>query len=111
MKYLLTIFQEKAEYKPIILAGLAFLAVILLGFYIYLLNINVIKVIALKESLARLEGFQKEYQAIEQRYLSETKKIGLDYAYELGFVENSSPKFVVKKTEVAKAKTNKGLNF
>ena len=111
MKHLLTIFQEKGEYKPAILAGLAFLAVILIGFYIYLLNINVIKVIALKESLARLEGFQKKYQVIEQKYLSETKKFGLDYVHELGFVENSSPKFVVKKTDVAQARKNMSLNF
>lgn len=111
MKYLMTIFQEKAEYKTFILTGFAFLTVFLIGFYIYLLNINVIKVIALKESLARLEDFKKGYQSVEQKYLSETKKIGLDYAYELGFVENSSPKFVVKKTDVAQARTNKGLNF
>ena len=69
------------------------------------------KVIAVKESLARLEDFQKKYQVIEQKYLSETKKFGLDYVHELGFVENSSPKFVVKKTDVAQARKNMSLNF
>lgn len=111
MKYLLTIFQEKEAYKPVIFYGLAVLAVFLVGFYIYLLNINVIKVVALKESLARLQIFQKEYQLTEQKYLNETKKIGLDYVYQLGFVDNSSPRFVVKKTDVAQARTSKSLSF
>lgn len=111
MKHLLTILQEKEEYKPTVFAGLAFLFAFLVGFYIYLLNINVIKVITLKESLARLGDFQKEYQIVEQKYLNETKKISLDYVHGLGFVDNSSPRFVVKTTAVAQAQANKSLNF
>lgn len=71
-------------------------------FYLFFINLGVSEILLKKEKLVQLKDIKEENQILEGRYLEKFKKIDLDYAYNLGYVDVKSPMFVGKTVVVAK---------
>lgn len=106
MTYTQKTIKQKDGIRVFIFGTFIFLIVFFVFFYIYFLNKGVIEIVDSKENLKSLGFLEREYKALEQLYLDGTKKISLDHAYSLGFVDAPSPKFVLRKVGVARAEAS-----
>ena len=62
--------------------------------YLFFINFGVSEILYKKEILIRLQSQKEENQILEGRYLKEMKKLNLEYAYNLGYVDAGSPLFI-----------------
>jgi len=85
-----------SEYKEInaTLIKLMLVAIfIVCVFYLYFVNITINAIIENRQDLKNFDRFSQEYQKLEVKYISLIKKIDIDYARLLGFIDQD------KKTE------------
>lgn len=70
--------------------------------YLFFINLGVSEILLKKEKLVELKNMKEKNQILEGRYLEEFKKINLDYAYNLGYVDVKSPMFAARTVVMAK---------
>lgn len=72
-----------------------FLGVFFLGlFYIYAMNLAVLKTAERNDNLDKLTDIKNEFQSLENIYLDKLEQLNIPYAKSLGFVESEPNDYV-----------------
>ena len=94
--------QALERYRTAIFWLLVFLIISSAIIYLYCIGVIVMATVNRNSNLEKLQSLEREYQELENQYLSLSSKLDLDYAYALGFVNNAKTlTFVLKPTAVA----------
>jgi hypothetical protein len=88
--------------NPTIIFKLFVIAIFLIVVvYLYFVSITVTAAVESKENLKNLENINREYQELESQYFNLVGKFDLDYAQQLGFVDQGKKvDYVVRQTSL-----------
>jgi len=75
---------------------------IMFGFYLYFVNAAVLEAVDKKQNLRRLQELTLEYQRLEEIYFKTLSQFNLEYAYSLGFVNQSQGDIAIRQTSMAR---------
>lgn len=70
--------------------------------YLLFINFGVSEILYKKYILAQFEEIKGENQLLEGQYMEKFKKLNLDYAYNLGYIDANSPVFISRTAMLAK---------
>lgn len=70
--------------------------------YLLFINFGVSEILYKKHILILLEDLKGENQLLEGRYMEKFKKLSLDYAYNLGYIDANFPVFISRTAMLAK---------
>ena len=95
--------KNKTQKYQMVLFVALISSMILMGiFYIYSISSIVMETVQRNQNFQNLQVVQRQYQELEESYLSLISKFNLDYAYSLGFVnENNSLAYISRQNPVA----------
>lgn len=93
----------KEKFNIIILVRLFLIAIVLISvFYLYFLNNTIQAVVESKNNYKNIQIISQEYQNLESKYFNLLEKIDIDYARQIGFVDQSQKvDYIVRQTAVA----------
>lgn len=75
------------------------------GLYVYFLSTTVGAAVENRNNAANIQAVSQEYQKLEDQYFSLLGKINIDYARQLGFVDQPQKvDYIVRQTAVAYGK-------
>ena len=94
--------KNETEKHRIVLFYALICAIILVSIlYMYFISAIMMQTVNRDFNLQGLQTAKREYQELEQNYLSLLSKFNLNYAYSLGFVGENSLDFVSRQSQVA----------
>lgn len=79
---------------------LVFFAILSFSLYMFLLGSTIFDLVARKNTELSIREVSSSISSLELEVLGYNNKVTLDKAYELGFVNNTDPKFVSRKAMV-----------
>jgi len=93
----------KEKFNNVILVRLFLIAIVLISvLYIYFLNSTIQAIVETKNNGKNIQIISQEYQSLENEYFNLLGKIDIDYARQIGFVDQSSKvDYIVRQTAVA----------
>jgi len=93
----------KEKFNNIILVRLFLIAIVLISvLYIYFLNSTIQAIVETKNNGKNIQIISQEYQSLENEYFNLLGKIDIDYARQMGFVDQSSKvDYIIRQTAVA----------
>jgi len=96
----------KAKFNNVILIRLFLIAIVLISvLYLYFLNNTIQAVIESKNNYKNIQIISQEYQSLENKYFNLLGKIDIDYARQMGFVDQAQRvDYIVRQTAVAYGK-------
>lgn len=78
----------KAKINIVILVRFFLIAIFLVSFlYLYFVSLTIRSAVENKQSLNNFQSLSQDYQILENQYFNLLGKIDLDYAHQLGFVD------------------------
>jgi len=94
----------RAKLNTFFIVRMLLIAIFLVSvFYIYLLTITVQTTIKNKQGLSDFKSLNQQYQALESKYFNFLSSIDLDYAHQIGFVDQSQKAdYVIRQASVAR---------
>ena len=96
----------KAKFNNIILVRLFLIAIVLISvLYLYFLNNTIQAIVESKNNYKNIQIISQEYQNLENKYFNLLGKIDIDYARQMGFVDQAQKvDYIVRQTAVAYGK-------
>lgn len=93
----------KSKFNNVILVRLFLIAIVLISvLYLYFLNNTIQAVVESKNNYKNVQMISQEYQSLESEYFNLLGKIDIDYARQIGFVDQSSKvDYIVRQAAVA----------
>ncbi len=93
-----------AKINTIILVRLSLTAIILIfALYLYLLSITVSAAVQGKQDFKTIQSLGQEYHNLESQYFNLISMVDLDYAHQLGFVDQThKADYVIRQTSFAR---------
>lgn len=87
--------------KVCLFAVFIFAIIVVCALYFFCVSAIVMEAANREHFSQDFKAVQKEHQELEKNYLSLLSRLNLDYAYSLGFINEESTAFIVRKTAVA----------
>ncbi len=96
----------KAKFNNVILVRLFLIAIVLISvLYLYFLNTTIRAIVESKNNYKNIQIISQEYQSIENTYFGLLGKIDIDYARQIGFVDQPQKvDYIVRQAAVAYGK-------
>ena len=93
----------KEKFNNIILVRLFLIAIVLVSvLYLYFLNSTIRAIVQTKNNDKNIQIISQEYQNLESKYFNILGKIDIDYARQIGFVDQiQKVDYIVRQTAVA----------
>ena len=93
----------KEKFNNVILVRFFLIAIVLISvLYLYFLNNTIQAVVESKNNYKNIQIISQEYQNLESKYFNLLGKIDIDYARQMGFVDQSSKAdYIVRQAAVA----------
>ncbi|MCX6731708.1 MAG: hypothetical protein NTX55_01845 [Candidatus Parcubacteria bacterium] len=93
----------KEKFNNVILVRLFLIAIVLISvLYVYFLNNTIQAIVQTKNSTKNIQIISQEYQNLEGKYFNLLGKIDIDYASQMGFIDQSQKiDYIVRQTAVA----------
>ena len=93
----------KAKFSNIILVRFLLITIVLISvLYLYFLNNTIQAVVESKNNYKNIQIISQEYQNLESKYFNLLGKIDIDYARQMGFVDQTQKvDYIVRQAAVA----------
>ena len=95
--------NNNEAFRHYALLFLIFLLILNGIFYLFFINFGVSEIFLKKNILNEIKAKKEENQMLEGKYLAIFKNIGLEQAYNVGFIEDKNPSYASRTALVAAA--------
>jgi len=96
----------KEKFNDIVLVRLFLIAIFAIScLYIYFLSGTIRAVVETKNNSKEIQAISQKYQKLENQYFNLLSKINIDYAHQIGFVDQPQEvDYIIRQTAVAYGK-------
>ena len=104
MTHLIAKISKTEEIQKKLFLVLLGLVLVVFSFYLYFLNATISEAVAKKMAINEMRELGAEYQQLEEEYFALINEFDLDYARELGLVEQKNIAYITRTTQTAMAR-------